>query len=197
MIFENNLDFFLWSFFRSGIFFWGHLSPPPPPLTCHSPSPPPLFFPLGVTVFNIPFHSLSSPPSLAYSLSSPACLTSHLFPLSFSTPSPHSFSLSVNLLLIFSLSFTLPSFSSSPFFFLLIMVLHLHFQIFIRRLLRFPFLTPPSFPSSSSFSTCAAPSLWGTRKGRGNNTHPPWMSHAKQSPPWVYGPFQTWPSPVS
>lgn len=59
-------------------------------------------------------------------------------------------------------------------------------------------LFPPSVSSSSSFLTSAlAPPLRETRKGRGNNTHPPWMSHAKPSPPWVNGQIQTWPSPAS
>ena len=44
---------------------------------------------------------------------------------------------------------------------------------------------------------CPLPSPERPGRGRGNNTHPPWMSHGKQSPPWLNGPLQTWPGPAS
>ena len=44
---------------------------------------------------------------------------------------------------------------------------------------------------------CPLPSPERPGRGRGNNTHPPWMSHGKQSPPWLNRSLQTWPGPAS
>ena len=121
-------------------------------------------------------HRLSPAPLLSSLSSSPSTFI-------FNSPRSSSF---------FSISPTSSFFSSFPCF-----------SVFDLVLLRLLFLFPLSLrhpilsPLHSLHLRWPAPPLWETRKGRGNNTHPPRMSHAKQSPPWVNGPLQTWPGPAS
>lgn len=103
--------------------------------------------------------------SLSFSSSFPPSSASSLF------TSPY---LVLPIFFYFHFQLLFSFFTSSPSFKL---VLPLYVQTHILLILQ--------FLSLFIFNICPGPSPRETRKGRGNNTHPPWMSHAKHSPALV------------